>query len=78
LGDPADTGRAWGVLAPLLLLLSRLDTADVEVRPDFVRRTFQLEGHAVVRVVPGVVLALLAGYCLTRAPWRALVRVSRA
>ena len=78
LGNPADTGRVWGALCPLVLCLSRLDAEELRVEPDFLRRVFDLEARAVVRVVPGVVLALVAGYLLTPAPWRAFVRYVRA
>jgi hypothetical protein len=78
LGDPADTGRAWGALAPLFLALSRLEAEEIRIEPDFLRRSFDLEARAVVRVVPGVLLLLLVGYLLTTAPWRALLRYARA
>jgi hypothetical protein len=78
LGDPADTGRVWGALTPLFLSLLRLEADELRFEPDFIHRSFDVEGRAVVRVVPGVVLSLLVGYLLTPAPWRALVRYARA
>ncbi|HEY3496057.1 MAG TPA: DUF2953 domain-containing protein [Polyangiaceae bacterium] len=78
LGDPADTGRACGALAPLFLVLSRLDVDELRFQPDFAHRAFDLQGRAIIRVVPGVLLALIAGYFLTRAPWRALASFARA
>jgi hypothetical protein len=78
LGDPADTGRLWGALAPLLLALSELEFEELRVEPDFLRRSFELDAHAVLRVVPAVLLAFLVGYWFTPAPWRALLRFARA
>lgn len=78
LGDPADTGRAWGALTPLWLALTRVEADELRLEPDFLRRSFDLEARGVVRVVPGVLVALVVGYLLTPPPWRALCRYVRA
>ena len=77
LGDPADTGRLWGMLVPLLLLLARENADSVRIEPEFSRRCFELDGHATVRVIPALLLLVLLGYFFTRAPWRALTQYLR-
>jgi len=77
LGDPADTGRLWGALVPLALLLTSVGAESIWVEPDFSRRCFELDGHATVRVIPGVLLLVLLGYLFTPAPWRALTQYLR-
>jgi len=77
LGDPADTGRLWGMLVPLLLLLTSEHADSVRIEPDFSKRCFELDGHATVRVVPGFLLLVLLSYFFTRAPWRALTQYLR-
>lgn len=78
LGDPADTGRLWGKLMPLFALLWALDAESITLEPDFSRPCLTFDGHATIRVVPGLLLAVLLGYCFTPPPWRALSQYLRA
>ncbi len=78
LGDPADTGRLWGLLAPFIAQLWAFDTQSIELEPAFSRRCLRLDCHATIRVVPGLLLAVLLGYGFTPPPWRALARYLRA
>jgi hypothetical protein len=78
LDDPFDTGRLWGALAPLFLSLSTIGADELRFEPDFLERSFRLDLSAEVRVVPGVLILLVLGYFLTRAPWRAMRRFAQA
>jgi hypothetical protein len=78
LGDPADTGRLWALLAPFFALLWALDAASIELEPAFSRRCLKLDCRATIRVVPGLLLAVLLGYGFTPPPWRALTQYLRA
>jgi hypothetical protein len=78
LGDPADTGRLWGLLAPFIALLWALDAPSIELEPAFSRRCLKLDCQATIRVVPGLLLAVLLGYGFTPPPWRALAQYLRA
>lgn len=70
--DPAETGRAMGVVAPALVLLPLPRGADVRVEPDFERERFDADLHARVRAWPLLALAAMVAFLLTRATWRAL------
>lgn len=78
LDNPADTGWLWGKLMPLVALLWALDAESITLEPDFSKPCLTLNGHASIRVVPGLLLATLIGYCFTPPPWRALSRYLRA
>lgn len=64
LADPADTGMAYGMVSPLVVLLNRLPGVEVAVAPDFTRAT--LSGHAAgaVRVQPIRLLPPLVGLAI--------------
>ena len=78
LGDPAETGKLWGALSPLIVALTLLGAEQMELEPDFGQSSFELSGRATLRVVPAVVLGIALGYLFTPAPWRALGRFVRA
>lgn len=78
LGDPADTGRLWVKLMPLFALLWALEAESITLEPDFSRPCLTFDAHATIRIVPGLLLAVLIGYCFTPPPWRALARYLRA
>jgi hypothetical protein len=65
------------MLAPLFLLLPVSHAESIRIVPDFTRRCFELDGRAKIRVVPGLLLLVLLGYCFTPAPWRALSQYLR-
>lgn len=77
LGDPADTGRLWGLLGPLSALLARCPHSHFTLEPDFVDAVLQVEGSGTLRVIPLrlVVLALLLS--LSPAFWRGMARLRR-
>jgi hypothetical protein len=74
-GDPADTGRLWGLVGPAAALVPVPPGAHVEVSPAFEEAVFDLDGRGEVRVVPAAVLAVVAGFLLSptalRAGWAA-------
>lgn len=74
--DPADTGRLWGLLAPLRLLfgvrsLGKASNISVEITPDFVGPRFSGYSCASVRFVPLQLIGLLAGFALSGPVMRA-------
>lgn len=77
-GDPYETGRLCGALSPCWVYLTDTTSADLELMPDFVDRTFELDAHALVRFVPLVLLGTTLSYFFTPPPWRALHRFARA
>lgn len=64
LGDPADTGLLWAVLGPLGAALQRC--SDVSIEPQFAEAALAVEARGRLRGVPLQVIALLAGFVLSR------------
>jgi hypothetical protein len=72
LGDPADTGRLWGLLGPLAAVAGATPLAEVRLEPEFLEPALELEASGRVRVVPLRLLALAAGFALSPSTLRAL------
>jgi hypothetical protein len=76
LEDPADTGRLWGMLAPLRFLfgkrgLGKASNISIEITPDFSGPRFQAYSCASVRLVPLKMIALLLGFVFSAPVLRA-------
>lgn len=75
-GDPAETGMLIGVIQPLrAVLLAAFPSADVDVEPDFVQATLQVDARGVVAIVPLTTLPPTLRFLLspvTLRTWRAL------
>lgn len=71
LDDPADTGRLYGALSPVLMLAQQVPRLDLRVRPDFTQEVMQASGRGEVRVVPLAVLGVMLGFLLSPTCWRA-------
>lgn len=71
LDDPADTGRLWGSIAPLLLftLPARFD---LRIGPVFTGADLAFEGEGELRLVPLRVVGVLLRFALSPATWRLL------
>ncbi len=63
LDDPADTGRLWAAVGPLLLMLPWRG-ADVRVQPEFGQSVFDWEAQGRLRLVPLRPLLLALGFVL--------------
>jgi hypothetical protein len=68
--DPADTGRLWGLLAPLRLLFGtrsfgKSSAVSVEVTPDFIGPRFTGYSCASVQFVPLQLIGLFIGFGLS-------------
>lgn len=57
LEDPADTGRLWGLMGPLSVMLSQVKTANVCIEPDFTNKLFFLRSYGRIRIIPLRVIA---------------------
>jgi hypothetical protein len=79
LSDPAETGRAWGVVAPLLAQAARSwPTVDLRVEPDFLEVGFAGEARGTLRVWPLRVLPPLVAFGASAPVRRALLRLRAA
>lgn len=77
LGDPADTGRAWAVIAPLASAAHALPNVDVRLEPDFFEAGVHGETRGRVRLVPIQLLRPLVAFGGSR-PTRRAVRELRS
>ncbi len=71
LDDPANTGRLYGTLSPLLCLVQRMPRVDLRVQPDFSRAVFMATGRGEIRVIPLAVIGVMLGLFLSPTCWRA-------
>jgi len=84
--DPADTGRLWGVLAPLRFLfgkktIGKESNVSIELAPDFSGARFRGYSCASVQFVPLKMIALVLGFFFSASVFRAatvLIQRSRA
>lgn len=72
LDDPADTGRLWGLVAPLASLLAPPPRTRIAITPDFTAQVFEMECRGQVRIVPLQLLAFGLLFLLSPTLWRAL------
>lgn len=74
LGDPADTGRLWGLVGPVVATLPARWRDRIDLRPDFSPGTADVAGRLRGRVVPLRLVAAALGLVLSppviRAGWR--------
>ena len=64
LDDPADTGRAFALLAPLTVWLA-LRYGQIELTPSFTQPSFTVDGRAHFTIVPLQTLGILVVYALS-------------
>lgn len=72
LDDPADTGRLWGVVGPLAVMLPSSRAMQVSIQPDFAAEVFEYQGQGHISIIPIQVLALLLAFSLSPITLRAL------
>lgn len=77
LGDPADTGRLWGVIGPIAGMLSTVRDAKIQIEPEFFDPAFEMDTSGSIRVVPLHILGLVLGLLLSPSVWRG-VRILRS
>jgi len=74
LGDPADTGRLWGLVGPVVATLPARWRDRVDLQPDFSPGAADVAGRLRGRVVPLRLVAAALGFVLSppviRAGWR--------
>lgn len=65
LGDAADTGRLWGFIGPLSVLLNQPRATRVYLEPEFYDEVFDVEADGRIRVVPLHLVGLVLGFLLS-------------
>lgn len=78
LGDPADTGRLWGLIGPVAALLATLKTVSVDIEPEFMEAMFELDGCGTVRIVPLQIIVLVIAFFLSPHFWAGMRRMRQA
>ena len=77
LGDPADTGRLWGLLGPLAGIVANIRRAEVRIEPDFTDPVLEIESHGELRLIPLQFIGLTTAFVVSPATlhaWRTLRR----
>lgn len=69
LGDPADTGQLWAIAGPIAGILASAKEASIEVIPDFLDTTLEVDSSGTVQLIPLQVITLTIGL-LVSAPIR--------
>lgn len=75
LGDAADTGRLWGFIGPLSILLAQPKATRVHIEPDFFDEVLDFQSDGRIQIIPLRLVALLLGFLLsfnTFRAWRAM------
>ncbi len=65
LGDAADTGRLWGFVGPLSVLLNQPRAARIYIEPEFYDEVFDFETDGRIQVVPLRLVGLMLGFLLS-------------
>lgn len=76
LDDPADTGRLWGFVGPLVAVLPLPSAANVAIAPDFQAQTFEFSSEGQIRLVPIRLLWTALLFLLSPVTLRALYMLS--
>ncbi len=71
-GDPAETGRLWGIFGPLSAWLQTSSGCRTTIEPDFVAAIARVHGRGRITIFPLQVLLLAGGLMASPAVWRAL------
>ena len=75
LGDPADTGRLWAFVGPLVAMARKLRQVQLRIEPEFVDAVLEMHAHGRLVLIPLQCLALIIGFALSPASihaWRTL------
>ena len=77
LGDPADTGQLWAVLGPLSGLFARLRDIRIDIEPDFLDATLEVDSSGTVRLIPLQFVVLSLGLLFSPPIWRGIMRMRK-
>lgn len=72
LGDPAETGQLWALFGPLSGLLANIESASVELEPEFNDAVFELDSSGKISVIPLQLVYLALGLLCSPSFWRGM------
>lgn len=82
LGDPAQTGRFWGILCTVIGLSAAMLGPVIQLKPDFERAILEFNGQGAFRIIPLQIGLIILIYLLSpptlRAGWLGLKAALRA
>jgi hypothetical protein len=78
LGDPADTGRLWGLLGPVAGIATNLRSAEVRIEPEFLAPALEVESYGEFRLIPLQLIALATAFMLSPATLQAWSTLRRS
>lgn len=65
LGDAADTGRMWGFIGPLSVLLNQPKVTRIYIEPEFYDEVFDAQADGRIQVIPLRLVGLILGFLLS-------------
>jgi hypothetical protein len=77
LGDPAETGMLFAVIAPTMFFIKSFPSLEVNVEPDFEQEGLQGYCRGAIRAVPIMFVAVLIPFLLSATTIRALKAMAR-
>ena len=78
LGDPADTGQLWAMVGPVAGILSNVKEASIDIVPEFIDATLELDSSGSIRIFPLQLVYLVVGLLLSPPIWRGLRQMRTA
>ena len=78
LGDPADTGQLWAIMGPVAGTLSNLKSASIDIVPEFIDATLELDSSGSIRIYPLQLIYLAVGLLLSPPIWRGIRQMRTA
>ncbi len=77
LDNPADTGKLWAFVGPASAIAKRAKSISIDIAPDFVSETLEIDSRGRLRLVPLQVSIIAIGMLLSPATWQG-IRAMRA
>jgi len=65
LGDPADTGRLWGLIGPFAGITKNLSSTKIHIEPDFLAPVLEVEIHCDFHLIPIQFIALVTAFVVS-------------
>ncbi|WP_395377541.1 DUF2953 domain-containing protein [Marinicella sp. W31] len=78
LGDPADTGKLWGIVGPISSGLVHVHHLPVFIEPDFMYARFEINGHGTLRFIPLRIIFVSLKLFFSPVLWKGLRQIRQA
>jgi hypothetical protein len=78
LGDPADTGQLWAIFGPMSGILASIQEASIDIQPEFLDTTFELDSSGSIRIIPLQMIFLTVALMLSPPMWQGIRQMRKA